>query len=625
MSHQLLASESAASAASAASASAASAASATTTQSSGVYLAVIAATGACLHFQRNARVEDVVQAASAVTNTPPNEQVVVKQGVRLESGHELSAYDNAEDDDANANANANDVRIFVYDKTMLRGVAGAGDGEAVPAPAPPPPRVPFDDDDGDGDGDGDGENRQQSLLDDPACAPNVAAWPARLEPFALARARAARAWQRARTCVEYCQRTLDERDGQLMAADAARENVESHYHATVSSHDALVRAFVALREDERHAVAHLNDAISRASATQLHAALVTARRRDLLDYAGGEEKLRAEASALAARSDALNAKMQQLHELYTKLKSDVESLLLEEPPTEELAPPPPTTEENLSISGIVTSMVTMAIESAQAEERGERAFSDGRRSLRRCVGALLERVASDAPAFQRALNECDERIAALAANDESDGDEAAMASARDIMQPLENALAEGRALCTSCATAKALATATVYRQVRAVSALQVRIRDLRKRHVAYREAVSSARSSLRASALGRLPKMLAGYVDSLAEARRRSAVEASWRAEVERFLERMAEMRFTEARAREESLGRLVADGAVPVEMLERLGLISPEPPWLVEARPRGGILQNSREVTAEQVASAASALGLEKNDDGDGDGGGGI
>ena len=87
----------------------------------------------------------------------------------------------------------------------------------------------------------------------------------------------------------------------------------------------------------------------------------------------------------------------------------------------------------------------------------------------------------------------------------------------------------------------------------------------------------------------------------------------------------MAEMRFTEARAREESLGRLVADGAVPVEMLERLGLISPEPPWLVEARPRGGILQNSREVTAEQVASAASALGLEKNDDGDGDGGGGI
>ena len=139
----------------------------------------------------------------------------------------------------------------------------------------------------------------------------------------------------------------------------------------------------------------------------------------------------------------------------------------------------------------------------------------------------------------------------------------------------------------------------------------MRIRDLRKRHVAYREAVASARTSLGTSAIGRLPKLLKGYVESLAEAQRRSEVEAGWRAEVERFLERMAELRFAEARVREEAIGRLVTDRAMPAELLERLGLVQLEPPWLVEARPRGATGTAERvPVTAEQVAHAAAQLG---------------
>ena len=96
---------------------------------------------------------------------------------------------------------------------------------------------------------------------------------------------------------------------QLMAADAARENIEGHYRATVASHDALVSAFVALRDDEQKAVAHFGETLARANGVAMHPALVTQRRRCVLDYAGGEERLREEAVALATRSEALHAKV----------------------------------------------------------------------------------------------------------------------------------------------------------------------------------------------------------------------------------------------------------------------------------------------------------------------------
>eukprot|EP00873_Tetraselmis_striata_P002870 jgi/Tetstr1/423134/TSEL_013903.t1 len=528
-----------------------------------------------LDVQPTTRVDAVQHALAALSGIPAQDQIITCNGARLDPSKPLSSYElpapagKAPALEASTSKQAETKgapEVFLYSRAMLRSDSQAPLAEQVAdicVEEPPEPQgAPC-----------------PHPLDDLSLAPALRALPARERGFKHHLAVAQALWVASQDRYRTCQRLLSEQEVQSMAIDAARANVEVHYSYICKVFSAFMEKYTALQQAQRDVLLGFERDMEQLGATELHPAAQADGRRLLVDLIP-KERLREWADNCRIAREAFAVKVADLEAIFAALRSEVESLFMTAPSVDldELGKRMEEAHGQLDMEASVLQCL-------------EKDFSTVQKLVEDTVRQMASRRAD-------AIEPTDTCVAVDSMNH---------SHLIDLLPQIRSCDAQLAAFMGNCVECKSQMTADVVQQLRQISAMQSRIRDMRNKLAVFQE-VAGKQGELFAELclVSRVPN---AYRACLAEVVRRRAFSELFANQAAQLAERMAALR-------EKEVGRADAFRAhveryIPADLQASLGLTVPPPLCEVNIPRQGGGLPevSMADVQALPKESRPSAL----------------
>lgn len=547
-------------------------------------LVLVAATGRSFELDASptTRVDIVQRALESLAGVPVAEQVLISSGTRLDPGRELQHYGlpsvSPRQQQQGMSSSTSSLRtlrhVFLFSKDLLRGGTGSEESRA------PPPIEPPDDDDAVApppyDDAGAAAGPRHPL--DNAPSPLLRALPDYQRRFRHHLGYARALWGCSQARLATARRLVAEQHVQALAIDSARENVEAHYEYIVRFYKSFVADFERRRAEFRATLSRFPQDLERLQTIPTVGAATAAGFTSLADCVNAE-RLRGRAAECEEGLARFEVKVQDLGSKFVELQQAVEALMMTGPDIDigEL-------DADLRDASAYVEEQTAVTQSLQKDlETVERMAEETLRQLEGRQGA------GHAPA---SLTRPD--VGALSASQSMSASPLDNVAALDPMNALhasahlpqiESCDAHLDALARRCHAAKAAMTAAVHSQLRDVSRLQGRIRDMKRTVTLFGEVMSrqaSAFDELRAAA--RAP---AAFSACLAECARRRAFQKHYAAKAAAMAEALAVARAAEA-DRASKFARS-HERYLPRQLLDAMGLYATPPGCDVSVPPADG------------------------------------
>eukprot|EP00899_Mesostigma_viride_P024764 jgi/Mesvir1/5472/Mv15526-RA.3 len=491
---------------------------------------------------------DMVQRALAsLTSVGPADQVLICEGAKLESNRPLGSYGLPLDT----------KRVFLFNLAMLRGSMDSLDAA----------QQPEDDEGGEEDIPEPPSGVSTGHPLDEAQSPLLRALPFYERQFRYHHQKAEAVFHLTRRRFERCRALISEQEVQGHAIRAARENVDLHYGYICHLYGEFMRAFTAQHGRHAEILASFPRDMEALKSHRLHPSLLPrlsslpdGRPRVTLADCVPDERLRAWAEDCRASHDRFGAKVASLQRLFSELQANVEEVFLQEPQVEIAEQ-----EEALQESQRLLDEQASIVASLGQDERTvsklvldtmmSLANDESRLGLGPGGGYGISPTSSSGSS--RPLDAC----AALDPMNEI--------HVREHLPVLEDCAEQLLALLARTREAKGGMSRAVFSQLRAVSGLQSRIRDLRNKLVAFKEICGRQQEVFAELLLVR--RVPAAYRACLAEVRRRRAHAQVYAGQAAQLAERLADMRAAEVATRH-SFARL-HERYLPQEVLRGMGL----------------------------------------------------
>mmetsp|Transcript_12611 Transcript_12611/g.35442 ORF Transcript_12611/g.35442 Transcript_12611/m.35442 type:complete len:1100 (-) Transcript_12611:133-3432(-) len=489
-----------------------------------------------LDVQGSTRVEAVQHALASLSGLPTQDQILIHNGVRLDSSKALAAYDLPHRVSSPRDSVA-DTRhqgpVFLYSRSWLR-------PDRPPHASEPLPEILVD------------EPTEAATtpgcphpLDDPQLPPELQALPSCERGFKHHLAAAQAVWNASHERTRLCKRLLSEQEVQRMAIDAARANVEVHYRYIRKAFASFMDKYTPLQQAQREVLLNFDHDMKQLAQTELHPAAVQKGRKHLVDLVP-TDRLQAWASNCRTSREQFAMKVSELEKIFSDLQVDVEGLLMKAPGTD------------LDNLGRQMELVDGRLcEEASILQKLQNNYNEVRRKVEETVKRLAACHASGLvpDTFCRDLDTINgvhqQELAKMRACD-----------------------AEVEAFLRRCVETKNEMTCEVHEQLTHISAQQSRIRDMRNKLAVFQEVASKQGETFAELCLvGRIP---AAYRACLAEVVRRRAFQELYAGQAAQLAERMAALREREAKRHEAF--RAYVDPFIPPDLQAQLGLLLPPP-----------------------------------------------
>jgi hypothetical protein len=331
-----------------------------------------------------------------------------------------------------------------------------------------------------------------------------------------------------------------------MAIDAARANVEVHYSYICKVFSAFMERYTSLQQAQRDVLLNFEHDMELLSVTPLHPAAQSEGRRMLVDLVP-RERLREWANNCRVAREQFAVKVADLEAIFAALRSEVESLFMTAPSVDldELGKRMEEAHGQLDVEASIMQCL-------------EKDFN----GVRRLVEETVRQMAS-------------QRADAICPPDACAAMEAMVTShVGDLVPQIRRCDAQLTAFMRNCAECKSQMTCDVYQQLRQISAMQSRIRDMRNKLAVFQE-VAAKQGELFAELclVSRVPN---AYRACLAEVVRRRAFAELFANQATQLAERMAQLREKEM-GRQEAFKSHV-ERYIPGDLQRALGLSLPPP-----------------------------------------------
>ena len=346
-------------------------------------------------------------------------------------------------------------------------------------------------------------------------------------------------------------RLIDEMTVQALALEEARANVEVHYRHVSAAHAQFMREFHFHRHVAGTLLAAVPTTIDAAVGFELDPALVKDGRRSLGDCVD-VERIRSAASSCGEVHEMFTAEVDGLAHTYRALQVNVEELYMSTPPVD------------------IKDMESRFVNSSSQLVEDE--------------ASLLQSLSQDLSKVQAIVEDTVARMgggtAAAASSVESAGivcealEKMNSAHVDAHLPRIEECDGQLHALCLGLAASKDSMTRCVHEQLRSVSSLQSRIRDLKSRHGVFRETMAAHASQF--AELKTVRYACTAYESCMAELVRRQGFCLSHAARAEQAAEALAAARHQEMERRarfEKEHGRFL-----PQDLWDDMGMCVPPP-----------------------------------------------
>ena len=431
-------------------------------------------------------------------------------------------------------------RLFLFNRASLRADAPIEEGEALPTIVPVESA---------GAGAGAGSTTAHPL----DTCPNVLLrnLPTYEREFRLHLLASQSLWDASQQRQALASRLLDEMKVQALALEEARANVEVHYRHVSAAHGEFMREFHLHNHAATALLASIPTAVDAAVGFALDPRLAKEGRRTLGDCID-TDRVQEVAATYAGVHDQFKAKVSGLANTYRALQINVEELYMSTPPVD-----------------IKEMQGSVNANSAKLVEDEASLLQSLSQDLSKVQAIVEDTVARMGGGTEAATSSMESAGAVCEALEKMNT--AHVTSHLPRIESCDNGLHE---ICVSLSQSKASMTRCVHEQLRSVSSLQSRIRDLKTRHSAFRETMAA--HSRQFAELKTVRHTCTAFESCMSELMRRQAFCVGYGARAEHTAEAMAAARQQETERRlqfEKEHCRFL-----PHDLWEDMGLSAPPP-----------------------------------------------
>eukprot|EP00898_Chlorokybus_atmophyticus_P004732 jgi/Chlat1/525/Chrsp103S00995 len=466
----------------------------------------------------NTSVEWVQQALANLTGIPSAEQILLSGGAKLEAARQLAAY----------TLPAANKQLYLYNRSQLRSDSPAPhivDVQEVTIAEVPPVL----------------ETGHHPLDDSPS--PLLRALPYYERHFAHHLAQVQAIHEASQQRLKLAAQLVAEQRVQAAAIDAAGENVDVHYRSIAQLRDEFLRSYDRSYDAHQRLLSNFERDMDSLRERALHPALQTEARHSLLDCVP-EAKLRKWADDCRRSSAQFRLKVNESSSLFTQLQRNVEELFMVGPQVDIRQ-----LEERVKRGAVLLDRQASVVQSLQKD--------------RKMVAQLIEETVSrlsdpNLSTSTRAVDAC----AAL--------DPMHHAHLTDQLPAVTDCDKQLQQLVAQCFESKAIMTQAVHSQLRSISTLQSRIRDMRNRLSTFKEV--GIRQHEAFAELQLVRKVHAAYQACLAEVVRRRAYRQYYAGQASQLAEKIARVRDKEVADREAFVRQ--HERYIPRDVMAAMGLL---------------------------------------------------
>lgn len=353
-------------------------------------------------------------------------------------------------------------------------------------------------------------------------------------------------WAVGQKYFQMCKRLLSEQEVQARAIDAARANIQLHFHSIGTGFAEFLSNYSVQKRKHVEVLEEHGPLMDLMRATHLHPDLQRDGRVKLMDLVP-EEKLRKWAESCRKAHTHFSEKVANLEGLFGSLKRDVEALFMQAP-------------------------------SVDLDDLGK--VLGEKEDLLEEHGSIIQVLGKDLATVKSLVEECVKCLGSNVSESEATLDAcAALESMNDshvkqFLPRLKECTYKLEEFCCQCLDSKNRMTLDVVNQLQQISGQQNRIRDMKNKLVAFREVYKRQDEAFAELVLvGRIPQV---YKAALSECVRRQAWMEMYSGQAVRLLEHMDKVRAREM-AKRDALQRETTC-ILPAELLAHMGLSSYPP-----------------------------------------------
>ncbi|KAK3239494.1 hypothetical protein CYMTET_50585 [Cymbomonas tetramitiformis] len=479
-----------------------------------------------LDCQGHTRVEIVQQALASLTAVPPQDQILMCGGTKIDGARSLNAYGLPSDE--------GNKRVFLYNKMTLKPGCATPVHEAIEPILVEVPSEP--------------SLHCSGHPLDSASSPLIRALPYYERQFKFHLMKGQAIWRASQARLDICRRMVSEMHVQVLAIDSARENVEVHFNYICKAQDEFIKNYSQQQIQHEELLANFDRDMEKMRSIELHPALRTSTRRTLIDCAP-ETKLRSWAVSCDKSHKSFASKVSELSSMFGLLQRNVEELLMTGPDVD-------------------VAQLEERLEDAQKYEEEETTILQ---SLSKDLGTVQKLVEDTVAQLSNAsLSSSLRPVDACAALDPMNE-----LHTTAHLPKIEESDTQLERLVVYFSECKVVLSRNVHTQLQSIAALQSKIRDLRYKLTAFKEVGTRQASAFLELRLVR--HVPAQYHACLAEVVRRRAYAELYSDQAVQLAERMAHIRDKEIARREKFVKQ--QESYLPVELLQKMGLYSHPPP----------------------------------------------